>query len=450
MKKYFVLPVAVLLGALSLSSCSESSDGNNDNGNTNFEIVKTSPLVDDDAYPTNITEANYSKNTFGSTAMNACEELGNQLGKANEVIGKAKLSDVQRDYLYKVLENVVSNVIVPTYTQLADETEALEQTLHGLTTATITQAKINSACADFKEARKYWERSEAFLGGAAADFDVDPTIDSWPLNRSLLLTYLASGRTDFSDEEIEDATILGFHALEFLLFRNGQPRKVAEFQGNDTYKGFENISGASELAYAQRICTVLKERTFQLQVAWEGETTKNASRLAIVKAAGLEYQTEKGLSFGDNLKLAGKNSKSTFPDLTDAITQLLSADEGSCFAICNEVGTAKIANPFANADIAYVESPYSYNSITDFADNIRSIRNIWLGSTNKTANDYSFHTFFASVNKATTNSALESGYVAAISSISNMPAPFVKYCSVLSGKAFDDPENWDSTSGEEE
>ena len=52
--------------------------------------------------------------------------------------------------------------------------------------------------------------------------------------------------------------------------------------------------------------------------------------------------------------------------------------------IANEVGTAKIANPFSNADIAYVESPYSYNSITDFRDNIRSIRNIWLGSTDKT------------------------------------------------------------------
>lgn len=449
MKKFFVLPVAVLLGALSLSSCSESDDDNNDTTNT-FSIVKTNPVVDEDSYPANTADANYKVSTFGNTAMNACEELGIQLGKANEIIGKAKLSDVQRDYLYKVLENVVSNVIVPTYTQLADNTEDLEKTLHGLTTASITQVQIDKACDDFKAARKYWERSEAFLGGAAADFDVDPTIDSWPLNRSLLLTYLASGRTDFSDEEIEDATILGFHALEFLLFRNGQPRKVAEFQGNDTYKGFENISGASELAYAQRICTLLKERTFQLQVAWEGETAKNASRLAVVKAAGLEYQTEKGLSFGDNLKLAGKDSKSTFPDLTDAIAQLLSADEGSCFAICNEVGTAKIANPFANADIAYVESPYSYNSITDFADNIRSIRNIWLGSTNKTANDYSFHTFFASVNKAATNNALENGYVDAISGISNMPAPFVKYCSVLSGKEFDDPDNWESTSGEEE
>jgi hypothetical protein len=329
MKKYFVLPVAVLLGALSLSSCSESNDDDDNTTNT-FDIVKTNPVVDEDSYPANTTEANYTVNSFGNTAMNACEELGNQLGKANEIIGKAKLSDVQRDYLYKVLENVVSNVIVPTYTQLADNTEDLENTLHGLTTASITQAQINKACDDFKAARKYWERSEAFLGGAAADFDVDPTIDSWPLNRSLLLTYLASGRTDFSDEEIEDATILGFHALEFLLFRNGQPRKAAEFQTNDTYKGFEQISGASELAYAQRICTLLKERTFQLQVAWEGE--KDAARTAVVKAAGLEYQTEKGLSFGDNMKQAGKSSKSTFASLTDAIAQVLSDDEGSCFA----------------------------------------------------------------------------------------------------------------------
>ncbi len=445
MKKYFVLPVAVLLGALSLSSCSESDDDNNNTTNT-FDIVKTNPIVDDDSYPANTLEANYKVNTFGNTAMDACEELGKELGKANAVIGKAKLSDVQSDYLYKVLENVVSNVIVPTYTQLADETEALEKTLHGLTTATITQQQINSACADFKEARKYWERSEAFLGGAASDFDVDPTIDSWPLNRSLLLTYLASGRTDFSDEEIEDATILGFHALEFLLFRNGQPRKVAEFQGNDTYKGFENISGASELAYAQRICTLLKERTFQLQVAWEGETAKNASRLAVVKAAGLEYQTEKGLSFGDNLKLAGKDSKSTFPNLTDAIAQLLSDDEGSCFGICNEVGTAKIANPFANGDIAYVESPYSYNSITDFADNIRSIRNVWLGSTNGNAASKSFHSFFANVNQAAVNSAVENAYTSAINNITGMPAPFVKYCSIVSGKNFDDQSNWESTS----
>ena len=423
MKKFFNLSVAVLLGALTLTACSESNEDDGNKGDI------------------------YSDVTYGNAAMDACDNLGKQLEKANGVIASASLTEAQETYLYEVLNNLVDNVIVPTYTSLADNTEDLENTLHGLTAASITQAQIDKACADFKAARLYWERSEAFLGGAAADFDIDPTIDSWPLNRSLLLTYLQSGRTDFSDEEIEDATILGFHVLEFLLFRNGQPRKAAEFQTNDTYTGFEQISGASELAYAQRICTLLKERTFQLQVAWEGE--KNASRTAVVKAAGLEYQTEKGLSFGDNLKQAGKSSKSTFASLADAIAQVLSDDEGSCFAICNEVGTAKIANPFANGDIAYVESPYSYNSITDFADNIRSIRNIWLGSTNDSAADKSFHKFFASVNQVAVNTAVENAYSAAISNISGMPAPFVKYCSVVWGKSFDDPDNWESTSGEE-
>ena len=422
MKNFKTLSVAVLLGALAFTACSSDDDDNNDN---------------------NTPDAAYRDKSYGNAAMDACDVLAKELVKANEVIGKSKLTETQEAFLYNVLTNLVDNVIVPTYTKLAEDTEDLEKTLNGLTTSTITQAQINKACEDFKAARENWERSEAFLGGAAADFDIDPTIDSWPLNRSLLLDYFHNG---MNDEMLEDATILGFHALEFILFRDGQPRKVAEFQGNDTYTGFGSITGAQELKYAQTICTLLKERTYQLQVAWEGE--KNASRAAVVKNAGLDYTTEKGLSFGDNMKLAGKDSRSTFASLTDAISQILSDDEGSCFGICNEVGTAKIANPFANADIAYVESPYSYNSITDFSDNIRSIRNVWLGSTNGSAAANSFHSFFASVNQDAVNTAVENGYNTAITAITGMPAPFVKYCSVVWGKDFNDPENWESTTEE--
>ena len=445
MKKIYSLTMLLMMG-LAFTACgSDDDDDNNTNTETtDFNIVNTTPLVDQDSYPSNTTEASYSNKQFGQQAINDCVDLVSELEAANSVIAQSKLTEQQEAYLRKVLENLVSNVIVPTYTDLADDVEDLEETLNGLTVNTITQAQINEACEDFKDARENWERSEAFLMGAASDFDVDPTIDSWPLNRSLLLTYFQSG---MNDEMLEDATILGFHALEFILFRNGQPRKVAELQGNDTYTNFEKITGAQELAYAQTICKLLKERCFQLQVAWEGATDKNASRVAVVKAAGLDYLTAGGLSYGDNLTLAGiSGSKSSFPTLKAAIAQVLSDDEGSCVGIANEVGTAKIANPFAAADIAYVESPYSYNSITDFRDNIRSIRNVWLGSTNKTANQYSFHTFFASVNKESVNKSLEQTYVSAIESISQMPAPFVKYCSIVWGKNFDDPDNWDSIS----
>ena len=420
MKKYLFMSVAVMLGALTMTSCSDDDDNNS------------------------TSEETYKNRSLGNEAIDACATTVTALEAANKVIATASLTAEQETALRQVLTNLVNNVIVPTYTQLADDVEDLEKTLNGLTVNTITQAQIDKACKDFKAARQHWERSEAFLGGAASDFSIDPTIDSWPLDRTELLDYFKGGMK----AEIEDeSTILGFHALEFILFRAGQNRKVAELQGNDTYTNFTSVSGADELKYAQQVCRLLKERCFQLQVAWEGE--KNASRVAVVKAAGLDYQTENGLSYGENLTKAGiSGSKSTFPTLKDAVAQVLSDDEGSCVAICNEVGTAKIANPFSAGDIAYVESPYSYNSITDFQDNIRSIRNVWMGSLDGNAAQGSFHSFFASVSQTATNTNVENAFNSAIDKIGKMPAPFVKYCSVIWNKNFDDPTNWDSITEE--
>ena len=422
MKKLFLLSVAFLMGAMTFTSCS-SNDDDNKSGDT----------------------SKYSNKMYGQDAISKCELLITQLKAANTAIGTAQLTSDQDKFLRNILTGVVNNVIIPTYTDLANDVEDLEKTLNGLTTSTITQAQIDKACTDFKKARQHWERSEAFLMGAASDFSIDPTIDSWPLDRKELLDYFKGGMK----AEIEDeSSILGFHALEFILFRNGQNRKVAELQGNDTYKNFEGVSGADELKYAQQVCKLLKERCFQLQVAWEGKTSANANRVSVVEKAGLDYVTEKGLSYGDNLinaVVSGKNS--TFPNIQAAISQVLSNNEGSCLAIANEVGSAKILNPFQNGDIAYVESPYSYNSITDFQDNIRSIRNVWYGSTDGNAASISFNNFFSSVNP-TLNTAVVNAFTNAINAIGNMPAPFVKYCSVIWNKDFDDPTNWDSTSGE--
>lgn len=421
MKKYFILPIAVVLGALSFTACSDDDDDNKA----------------DNSESTIVSDARYKDKSYGQTSVDACAKVVDELENANSLIAQANLNSEQEAFLRQVLQGVVDNVIVPTYTKLADDVEDLEKTLNGLTVNTITQSQIDKACQDFKQARENWERSEAFLGGAASDFDIDPTIDSWPLNRTLLLSYFRGG---MNDEMLDDATILGFHALEFILFRNGQPRKVAELQANDTYRNFEGVSGAQELKYAQTICSLLKERCFQLQVSWEGATAANGSRFNVVRNAGLDYTTENGLSFGRNLVEAGINSQSTFPSLKDAITQVLSDDEGSCAAIATEVGTAKIANPFSAGDISYVESPYSYNSITDFQDNIRSIRNVWYGSTNDKVAATSFAKFFEAVN---TPVGVERAFSDAISKIGGMPAPFVKYCSTIWNIEFVDDEDWE-------
>lgn len=415
MKKFLIFSVAFLLGAVSLTSCSENEGSGDGTG--------------------------YSDKTYGEEAIAACSSVQEQMAVARKKINGSTLTADQETYLRSVLEKLVKDVIIPTYTSLADDVTDLESTLKGLTVNTITQEQINSACEDFKKARQNWERSEAFLMGAASYFDIDPTIDSWPLNRTSLLHYFNNG---MSDEALEDETILGFHALEFILFRDGQPRKVAELQGNDTYQGFSGVTGANELLYAQAVCTLLKERTYQLQVAWEGETAANAERVAVVRNAGLGFTTPQGLSYGENLIKAGQDTKSTFPTLQAAISQVLDDDEGSCFAIASEVGSMKIGQPFSRGDISYVESPYSYNSITDFQDNIRSIRNVWYCSTNGEPASVSFHGFFASITGGSeVNTTVENAINSAITKIGNMPSPFVKYVSTIWNIKFEDDNDYE-------
>jgi len=381
-----------------------------------------------------INDEQYADRTYGNEAVASCEELINQLNAATEKILKSRLTEAQEAGLRAAVKNDVEKVIVPTYTRLADAAVKLQQALGDLSAKEIKQSDIDAACNAFKEARAWWEKSEAFLGGAASDFDIDPTIDSWPLNRDMLLSYFKSGT--YSDEALEDASILGFHALEFVLFREGKNRTVAEFQTNDTYKGFTAVPAAEELKYAQAVAKELVTRCCQLQVSWE--LTPDAKRLDAVAKAGLEYQTKNGQSFGWNMMNAGA-AGSTFSSLADAIQQLLNDDEGSCAAIADEVGSGKIGNPFGSGYIFYVESPYSYNSITDFQNNIRSIENVWYGSTDgsKSPAKSSLHQWFKD-NDSVTGEKVEKAISNAISKIGAMPYPFVKYVSTIWNKSFED------------
>lgn len=54
----------------------------------------------------------------------------------------------------------------------------------------MTQAQIDAACEAFKDTRREWERSEAFLYGSASDNELDPHIDSWPLDHDELVNAL--------------------------------------------------------------------------------------------------------------------------------------------------------------------------------------------------------------------------------------------------------------------
>lgn len=285
--------------------------------------------------------------------------------------------------LKAAVEEYVPGVIYSIYGNLADASSNLYDqllTLKKAGTASLTDAQIENVCKTFLDARAYWEKSEAFLFGAATVYGIDPHIDSWPLDKDKLAKELSNSVViaDLDEEgaaacdEVGKAN-LGFHGIEFILFRNGAPRKAADFLANETDEAFASytVSGETELIFATAVAEDLRNYCWELQAAWDPSCP--ASRREYVEDE-LELNTvmSSGLTFGENLLAAG-DAGSTYSTWQRAVSDILTA---GCSDICAEVANSKIASAFyhkTEEDADYIESPYSKKSYQDFYDNIQSI-----------------------------------------------------------------------------
>ena len=287
-----------------------------------------------------------------------------------------------------------------------------------------TQVALDQACADWKKARADWENSEAFLFGAADVYSIDPHTDTWPVAANDLAQVLrdenAMGNLD-NFIKTANSGILGYHGLEYVLFREGQPRKIEQIT-NLEYK---------------YICAVAKDlynATATLEAAWDSRES-NAERKQIAK----EYVATH-LAIDDNGNqegsLAGfQNFGKAFktPGTGDWATALEATLEiiSGCQDIISEVGDSKIGLPYTGQDANYIESPYAYNSITDFYDNIVSCKNALYGQMGATTpNDKSLIYFCQNAGNATL--AAQANIVAqklemALAKIKGMKAPFALY-----------------------
>ena len=297
--------------------------------------------------------------------------------------------------LKAAVEQYVPNVIYKTYGNLADQSETLFKQLTALKEKgadKISQSEIDAVCTTFKNARSYWEKSEAFLFGAASQFKIDPHIDSWPLDKAALANNLSNDKVIAALDEEGGAAVgqvgesaLGFHGIEFILFRGGANRKVSDFQGVETDEAFAgmNVTGQTELIFAAAVAEDLMGYCFELQVAWDPDAP--ASRRELVEDE-LELNTtlDNGLSFGENL-LGAAEAGSTFRSWQAAVSTILVA---GCSNIAGEVADTKIGSAFyhkTQEDADYIESPYSKRSYIDFRDNILSIQYSLYGALDATA-----------------------------------------------------------------
>lgn len=295
-----------------------------------------------------------------------------------------------------------------------------------------SQATLDQACADWKTARANWENTEAFLFGAADVYSIDPHTDTWPVAANDLADVLRDEKaTSNLDNFIKTANsgILGYHGLEYVLFRQGQPRKIDQI---------------TNLEY-DYICAVAKDlynATATLEAAWDSKES-NAERLRIAKdyvathlAIDRDGNQEGALGSFQNFGKAFQN-----PGTGDWATALEATLEiiSGCQDIIGEVGDSKIGLPYTGEDATYIESPYAYNSITDFYDNIVSCKNALYGQMGATTpNEKSLIYFCLNAGNATLAAqakAVLSKLDNALAKIKAMKAPFALYYSDTSCKA---------------
>lgn len=111
---------------------------------------------------------------------------------------------------------------------------------------------------------KHWELSEAYLYGAAADYDIDPHIDSWPLDGTALQNLLNNDSMMAEIERNPDYVsanlgygLLGFHALEYMLFENAGPRALGKYT-------------RPQLVYLVGVANDLCNMCVRLEASWAG------------------------------------------------------------------------------------------------------------------------------------------------------------------------------------
>ena len=324
-----------------------------------------------------------------------------------------------------VVEQFVDHTVNPTYTTLAAKAEQLASQLTALK-SNPTQSALNDACETFLAAREAWEKSEAFLYGAAGDFGIDPHIDSWPLDEDAFNTLMGSSdmiaalegeEGDVVAGERLGNALLGFHGIEYILFRDGHSRNVGDIS-------------ADQWTYVAAVAGDLRNRCYQLEVGWMGDAAPAAH---IEKLDDIELQytvSSTDQSYGDNMKNAG-NAGSTFATRKAALMTIVQG----CIDIADEVGTSKIGAAHTGEDPTYIESPYSQKSIIDFHNNIISILNVYMGGVEGQRDENkSLHTYVKNIDAAL-DTRVQEAIGEALSKIDAMPAPFVNNISAAANGA---------------
>lgn len=241
----------------------------------------------------------------------------------------------------EVLASFSATIALPVYTDLAAKTSTLYDQVLALKTDGATDAELEACRTTWKQARQIWEQSESFLFGPVSTNNIDPRIDTWPVNFTDLDAQLNSDNefTEAYINNLEDA-LKGFHPIEYLIYGSNGNKTASELT-------------TRHLEYLEGLALNLKTLTASLETSW------------LTSTSGSYYTAFANAGNGSTVYAT---QLAAFEELVNAMSD-----------ICDEVANSKINDVYEAQDPSLEESPFSKNSITDFTNNIKGVQNVYLG-----------------------------------------------------------------------
>lgn len=283
------------------------------------------------------------------------------------------------------IANLTDNVIINTYADLKNSAILLYDAAVALQTDGASEAELTAAKEAWVATRTPWEASEGFLFGPVSDNEIDPNIDTWPLDSSGVDDIL-DGTDVISEAYIENLSatgLKGFHLIEYLLWGVNGNKTAADLT-------------TRELEYLVAAAENLKNKTNELYTAW------NVA----------------GGNFGAQLK----NLSSRYPTEKSVLVELAEGIRG----IAGEVYSGKIQSTLDGLDAGGLdaglreeESRFSGNTKVDFTANIQSIQNIYIGTYATLGNGKGLSDVVASKNP-TLDATIKTQIIEAINAIVNI------------------------------
>jgi putative iron-regulated protein len=284
-----------------------------------------------------------------------------------------------------VLIDFAANLANPNYQDIQAKAQAMNSAITTFN-ATPTDANLEASRVAWKNTRAAWERCEGFLFGPVEDFNYDPTMDDWPVNKADLDAVLASNNAlQVADIDALGTTLKGFHAIEYIIFGVGGTQKAA------------NVS-ARDKVYLASLAESLLNTTTQLRNSWDPASGNYTAQVVTAGKGSVSFTTR----------------QSVFLALV-----------GSMADICNEVANEKMQVPLAAQDSTLDESQFSHNSVNDFKNNITGVLNAYKCQYPGAASGHSLSELVASKN-ASLDLKIQSQINAAIASFSAITTSYEK------------------------